>query len=423
MDQAVYVVTDNIAAAGGASECALAGRGEAAGRQTEEWSAAKRWNPFNSYKLVAHVERWKHIRRGRPLPPPALVTVDPANVCNFNCVWCNAEYIRQHRNASLSEKTLLDLADFLPVWGRGRFSGHFGVGAICVAGGGEPLLNKATAAFVDKVVAGGIDVGMVTNGSLIYDCMDALSQCTWIGVSVDAGSAAVFNSLKGFGRDSGMFDKVINNMALLTDYARSRHARLGLPHPAYGVSYKFLLHKDNIGEIFAAARLAKEIGCKNIHFRPAGTPWDKMGTDDEIVFSRDDIALFQEQIALARELDCENFSVYGVTHKFSGQFEKSNDFCACHALFMTAVIAPPSGQDKDAFTLGLCCDRRGDAKLELLADSADVREIESAWGGPKHWRMHDSINIAAECPRCTYQPHNQIYEQVILNDSMTYKFI
>ena len=34
-----------------------------------------------------------------------------------------------------------------------------------------------------------------------------------------------------------------------------------------------------------------------------------------------------------------------------------------------------------------------------------------------------SIDIANECPRCTYQPHNQIYEQVILNDSMTYKFI
>lgn len=421
MEQAIQTAMDK--SAGNAAADIFPAREQAAGRQAGEWSAAKRWNPFNSYKLMAHVERWKHIRRGRPLPPPALVTVDPANACNFNCLWCNAEYIRRHRHASLSEKTLLELADFLPAWGRRHFSGSFGVGAVCVAGGGEPLLNKATAAFVDKTVAGGIEVGMVTNGSHIYDYMDALSQCTWIGVSVDAGSAAVFDELKGLGPDSGMFDKVINNMALLTDYARSRHARLGLPHPAYGVSYKFLLHKGNIGEIFAAAKLARDIGCKNIHFRPAGTPWDKMGTDEEIVFSREDIALFQEQIALARELDAEDFSVYGVTHKFSEQFEKSNDFCACHALFMTAVIAPPSGKDKDAFTVGLCCDRRGDAGLELLTDSADLREIERAWGSRKHWRIHDGVNIAAECPRCTYQPHNQIYEQVILKDSMTYKFI
>lgn len=63
----------------------------------KEWTAQKRWNPFNSYKLLVHVERWRQIKRGRPIPPPVLITVDPTNICNFNCVWCNAEYIRTHR--------------------------------------------------------------------------------------------------------------------------------------------------------------------------------------------------------------------------------------------------------------------------------------------------------------------------------------
>ena len=390
----------------------------------DEWIAAKRWNPFNSYKLLAHVERWKRIRRGRPIPAPALVTVDPTNVCNFNCAWCNAEYIRRHRNFNLSEKTLRNLADFLPTWGRKNFD-MFGVDAVCVAGGGEPLLNKATASFVDRLAAGGVEVGMVTNGSLIYDYMDALSQCTWLGVSVDAGSPANFNRLKGLGKKSDIFDRVINNIALLTDYARSRHSRLGLPHPAYGISYKYLLYRENIGEIYEAAKLAKAIGCKNIHFRPAGTPWDKIGTDAEIEFTREDIELFQEQITLARELDDAGFSVYGVTHKFSEQFDRNNTFAHCHSLFMTAVFAPPSSKeaDKDAFVMGLCCDRRGDGKLELLANETDIQAVEKAWGSRQHWKIHDSLDIVAECPRCTYQPHNQIYEQVILKDSMTYKFI
>ena len=61
-----------------------------------EWLPQKRWNPFNSNKLLAHVYRWRLIRRGRPLPPPVLITVDPTNVCNFDCVWCNAAYIRRH---------------------------------------------------------------------------------------------------------------------------------------------------------------------------------------------------------------------------------------------------------------------------------------------------------------------------------------
>jgi len=73
--------------------------------------------------------------------------------------------------------------------------------------------------------------------------------------------------------------------------------------------------------------------------------------------------------------------------------------------------------------MGLCCDRRGDQSLELLSNCSDINEIERVWGSKSHWHIYDKIDVKGECPRCTYQPHNQIYEQVIINDSMTYKFI
>jgi organic radical activating enzyme len=389
----------------------------------KEWAVQKRWNPFNSYKLLVHVERWRAIKRGRPIPPPVLITVDPTNQCNYNCAWCNAAYIRKRRHSRLSGKLLADLADFLPIWGKSNFK-EPGVQAICVAGGGEPLLNPETAAFIDKVVMNGIEAGVVTNGSLIRDCIDPLSQCTWVGVSVDAGSAGVYQRLKGL-KEGHSFEKVIENMAMLADYAKRHNTRLGMKHPAYGLSYKFLLYKDNIGEAYAAARLAKELGCKNIHFRPAGTAWDKIGTADEIAFSKDDVALFNEQVAMAQELDDGTFGVYGVTHKFNAQFSRSNCFDKCYSVFMTAVVSPSAHPKAhaDAFVMGLCCDRRGDKKLELLVDCEEVERIDSAWGSQQHWSIHDKVDVDSECPRCTYQPHNQIYEQVILNDTMTYKFI
>lgn len=68
-------------------------RGAETHPKAPEWRAIKRWNPFNSYKLLVHTECWKKIRRGRPIPPPVLITVDPANACNFECAWCNAAYI------------------------------------------------------------------------------------------------------------------------------------------------------------------------------------------------------------------------------------------------------------------------------------------------------------------------------------------
>jgi MoaA/NifB/PqqE/SkfB family radical SAM enzyme len=390
-----------------------------------EWNPSKRWNPFNSYKLLAHVETWRHIKRGKPIPAPILVTVDPTNLCNLNCVWCNAEFVRNKRKTSLSRRTLLNIADFLPQWGEINTYGNTGVQAVCVAGGGEPLLNPATGEFIDRLVANDIEVGVVTNGSAINRFIDSLSQAVWVGVSVDAGTKSTFNTLKGLPPNSDLFDRIIDNIAILVDYARMHNNKLGWKHPAYGVSFKHLLYKDNIGQIYETAKLAKEIGCKNIHFRPAGTTWDKLGTEKEIVFSKDEIQLFQEQIIKAMELDDNSFGVYGITHKFDNQFERANYFDECHAIFMTVVIEPSSDENEveDSFNVGLCCDRRGDPKLELARNITDVTEIRKLWGSRQHWKIHDKIQADVECPRCTYQPHNEIYEQVILNDSMTYKFI
>ncbi|WP_200158685.1 radical SAM protein [Allochromatium vinosum] len=390
-----------------------------------EWNHIKRWNPFNSYKLLAHVERWRRIKRGKPLPAPVLVTVDPSNVCNLDCDWCNAAYIRSHRKRMLSKSALLHIADFLPNWGEGGESWEPGVKAVCIAGGGEPLLNPATGAFIDRLVQNEIEVGVVTNGLLINRYTDALSQCTWVGVSIDAATAATYNRYKGLPANNRSFDKILSNIATLTDYARRHNSRLGLPHPGYGVSYKYLLYKDNIGEVADAAELARSIGCKNIHFRPAGATWDNKDTEDAIRFTPEEISLFSEQIRKAQTLDRPGFGVYGVTHKFNTQFAPNNCFSTCHAVFMTAIFGPPASQnaDEDSFVLALCCDRRGDPKLELLRDVVDVRQINKVWGSPAHWAVHDAISVHKDCPRCTYQPHNEIYEQVILDDSMTHVFI
>ncbi len=393
--------------------------------KTSEWVPSKQWNPFNSYKLLAHVERWKKIKRGKPIPPPVLITVDPTNVCNLNCEWCNAEFVRKERKGKLSEKILLELADFLPKWGEGSNKWEPGVQAACIAGGGEPLLNPATSNFIDATIENGVEVGIVTNGTFINKYIDSLSHCTWVGVSVDAGASSTFNKLKGLSPGGDKFERIIGNVSTLVDYSKRHNNRLGYKHPAYGVSYKYLLYKDNISEVYEAAKLAKEIGCKNIHFRPAGTTWDKIGTEGEVVFTQDEVSEFSEQIEKALQLGDDAFGVYGVTHKFNSQFNRANHFHKCYAVFMTAVIEPPAVADgsPDSMVLGVCCDRRGDEKLELARNIENVHDIQRLWGSEAHWDIHDKVIVEMECPRCTYQPHNQIYEQVILNDSMTHKFI
>lgn len=388
-----------------------------------EWSVAKRWNPFNSYKLLAQVYRWEKIKRGGLIPQPVLVTVDPINRCNLDCTWCNSAKVLKEREKKISAATLDRIADFLPRW-QSDPAWPKGVEAVCIAGGGEPLLHEHCGGFVERMAHNGVESGIVTNGLAIDRHLDELIHCTWIGVSVDAGGKETFNKLKAPGSDKDLYGKVIDNMARLIEHARAREGRLAMDRSGYGLSYKYLLYEDNVGEIYQAVKTAKEIGCRNFHLRPAGTPWDKLDAPF-VTFSPEAIREFEQQIAAARELEDETFGVYAITHKFDQQLASANLFSKCYAVFMTGVFMPPTNDQaaENAFSFGLCCDRRGDPRLELVVDAEEIEEITRKWGSEEHWKIFDGIRVHNQCPRCTYQPHNQVYEYVILNDSMTFRFI
>jgi MoaA/NifB/PqqE/SkfB family radical SAM enzyme len=383
----------------------------------KEWSPAKKWNPFNSYKLLSQVYRWRHINREKAIPQPALVTIDPINKCNLRCDWCNAEYMLKENNRMLSHDTLMALADFLPRW-QGSQEWPAGVEAICIAGGGEPLLHPDIGPFIERVVANGIEVGVVTNGTNLDELLEPLSRCTWVGVSVDAGTAATFKRLK----QVDCFERIIDNIQQLTTYAAAHDCRLGSGRAGHGVSYKYLLTPDNIEDIVRAARLAKTRGCTNFHLRPASVAWDKLSAQKPTLFHNGEDMRLEAAIKTVRPLEDETFGVYGITHKFGSDLNPANGFNHCHAIFMTCVVMPPRDESRERFRLGLCCDRRGDLRLEATGVGNSVEEIADFWGSGSHWAIFDTIDLA-NCPRCTYQPHNQIMEHVILEDSMTYKFI
>ena len=192
------------------------------------------------------------------------------------------------------------------------------------------------------------------------------------------------------------------------------------PEQSRGVSYKFLLDPSNAHEIYQAAKLAKDIGCRNFHMRPVGVPWDKIIERKYNPFGKESIEEFRRQTEKARELEDNNFGVFGVTHKFDDELGILNDFKQCYAIFMTAVFMPPS--DKySKFNLGLCCDRRGDDSL-TIENINDISEVKKFWGSEKHWGMFDKIRVD-KCPRCTYMPHNEIYHHAVLKDNMSYDFI
>lgn len=380
------------------------------------------WSSFNSGKLFCHVGRWGNIRRGGECPPPVLVTVDPSNACNLGCSWCNAYKVRKN-NRMLSHKVLTDFAEMLPGWSSS--DGRYGVRAVCVAGGGEPLMNPYVGEFIAKLDAGGIAVATVTNGVFVNEWIEALLVNQYVAVSVDAATPETFNKYKGVPASLRLFDRVIANMEKLCEASRKAPCNLGRRSPSNGVNYRMLLYKDNIGEIAEAAKIAQEIGCSNLHVRPACVPYDG---NDEFEFSDEDIGLFREQARIVEETKRPGFGFHCTLDKFDESFRKHNDFDSCHAVFMTATLMPPSGAEApaDSFRLNVCCDRRSDVGMELLTNEGDVASIPLAWGGERHWQIFDSVGadqIRRTCPRCTYYEHNKIFESCVESDDMLVDFI
>lgn len=351
----------------------------------KEWS--DKYNAFNSLKILKHVNKWSQIL-SHDIPPPISVSIDPFSGCNLNCSYCNAKYALDHVNGGMSIETVDKMCNQLKKWN---------TKAACIAGGGEPTLYKDFDYLVNKLYDSGVKCGVITNGTNLIKNKDPLYRCEWVGVSLDAGSADVFSALKGV--DPKIFDKIVDN---IKEYSAGRSKELTI---------KYLVHPLNYKDIYNACEVAYDLGVDLIQIRPGGESWFNLN-GNQFMFTDKMVEEVNEQIDEARE-DFENkdFKVYGVMHKFNKDFSAKKSFKKCWATYVTCYFIPNG-------MVGLCCDRRGDNKLELC----HVDDLDKVWGSKKHIDMVNAIKIS-ECPRCTLCCVNEVFENVIINDKMYCEFI
>ena len=351
------------------------------------------YNPFNKFKLLAWVNYWKQFKEG-VIPPPVAVSVDPINTCNHRCVWCNAGSVLKQNKGMMKRDFIIDLADFL---------GRWGVRSVCIGGGGESLLNPHTGTLITNCIKKGIETAVVTNGTNVDRFLDELSLCRWIGVSVDAGTEKTHTRLHRPVNTS--FKRIIGNIKkLATKSRRSKN---------FEVTYKFLMHPENINELYRAARLARDLGVNRFHARPVGETW--FGMKHIGLFSNDEIKKARREMDRVFKLCSNSFSVYGITSRnYTETFGIKHRFGKCRAVFMTCVFQPNR-------LVSLCCDRRGDTSLDLcrLDKPEDMLKY---WGRPRHKKIAGGIRLK-DCPRCTYSSHNEIYENATENDNLFVNFI
>lgn len=372
----------------------------------KEWSNP--WNPFNSAKVLLWREHLEACAKEDYLPPVA-VDIDPSNRCPLNCYFCNAKKMIRDSGADMSEKQMIRIADFLAYWR--DTTRHKTPNGACIAGGGESFMNPNLVSLYERMYYHGMEIGIITSGYIMRkEHLDIIPRVArWIGFSVDAATSETYKKIKGIKNNDG-FRKVIENIKAVV---KANNDYTG-PRISVGcdVAFKFLLTPENALEIYDAIKLAKEIGVKDFHLRPAG--WDNLANVD---YKPDWTGLpekIDKQIEEGMKLQTKNFRVYGIRHKFNPDFSRKISFSRCWAI----PLLPTFGADGN---LHLCFDRRGDKDLILCKHDPNPYEVLKVWNTDFHREMIRKINPAKDCPRCTYAPVNEIIEQVILKDSMCHK--
>lgn len=364
----------------------------------QEWSKQNEFNSFNSWKGLLYADWYRAVVR-KDFMPPVEASLDPIHQCNLLCEHCNAHgYLTggKLKDRRIPNDHLMNLVRFLAAWG---------VKAICFGGGGEPTLHSKLADAIRLTVSSGMEASVATNGTLFNEnLLDALQQCRWVGISIDAATSETYKK----GRKENLFDQAVDNMSALVK-------RIKKSKSTCDVAYKFLIFDYNQHEIYKACQLAKKLGVRDFHARPADFSHQGMGKKRKPV--NYDIDLILEQFEKCHRLESDSFRVFTVMHKFDDRLRPRKDFGQCYAAPLCIQLCA----DGNVY---FCPDTRHQKNFLMGRHYPDPENILKFWGNSKHKKMVFGNTPAVCRTRCTFAPYNRQCENLFTgNDPMCWRFI
>lgn len=331
---------------------------------------------FSSDKILKHLDRVNAWLEGEN-PFPITVELDMTNTCNHRCPECVVNYFRIADKSALSYGIAENIIRQLS---KCRIKG------LIFTGGGEPLCNPQTLKIVKLAKTRGLDLGFITNGSLLGDesGKTLLKSCTWLRVSLDAASPEVFRLTHGMGNRE--FYQVINNIKDLVAMKKKIKSPC-----AIGVG--FLTCDCSAKDMKKAALLTKKLGVDYLQFRPKqihrGGKFEYKWTD------------VHDKISQCLKYANKNFQVLYSKHKY----EMSRDpqfgryYQKCYGQQFAAVISASA-------KMFICCHTRGYEKYCI----GDLRRksFEEIWSSKRRKEVIEKIDFQDCIPLCRDNTFNQI---------------
>jgi len=256
--------------------------------------------------------------------------------------------------------------------------------SVCLTGGGEPLLYENIIDIITYIKNKGLDVSLTTNGSMLNDknIPVILENCTWVRISLDAGSNKVFKKIHGVDD----FDKIIKNiynLSLLKNKIKSKCT----------IGVGFLTSNKNIDDMLNATEICKRLEIDYIQFRSFHLNYDNPYLIDD-----------------CKKLESKNFKVHYLDYKYKKQKKR---YKKCHGQHFSGVLS-----------LGkvfVCCHFRNNDNYEI----GDLRNdtLKNIWESEKRKNIIDNIDLSNCIPSCRMHKVNNFLDSLINNKSTHKNFI
>jgi MoaA/NifB/PqqE/SkfB family radical SAM enzyme len=324
-------------------------------------------NQFGCQKILKHLDRvaeWQKTGLSRPIT----YELDMTNICNSKCSFCFGFYNRQSDTSSLTLPEVKDIITQVK---------NYGGKGLTFTGGGEPLCNPSTVDAVRFARDSGLDVGFITNGILLDDEKAAtlVDCCTWIRVSVDAGTKEIYQRTHGLNGES--FRKITENIALLVKKKRERQSKVT-------IGTGFITFPDITGDMLAYVRLSRDLGVDYAQFRPLLKSFSE--TEINTVPDNETLAMIRE----CQKLATGSFAVLCSLHKYESMKNGTalRNYTTCYGHNFAAVISA----NKKMY---VCCHMRGIEKY--CVGDLNKNSLEEIWKSVQRRQASGNIDFA-DCP-------------------------
>lgn len=248
----------------------------------------------------------------KEISAPIHVRLKPTNRCNHRCFYCC------YRNEKLFLNQLFNEHDAIPQAKMAEIVRDIissGVKAVTFSGGGEPLIYPHIVETAEALLAGGVKVATLTNGSALRgDVAQVLAAgASWVRISIDGADAEGLRQSRGVAEEE--FAKIITNIEAFAHQKHS-HCELGI---------NFIITQLNWRKTYDFLRLMRDKGANHVKISECIV---STNGDENNNYHQDYFNQIKEEIARASaDLNSDNFRIIDKFHDFDDKFAKKYHWC------------------------------------------------------------------------------------------------